>query len=195
MSAAAEGISIVCVSGLSLTLLLDTRHSSWRFCLFYSFLLLHFKFVFLLCCKCYIRMWILFVMLRNMENLQCIGHLGILGSRSFAGNSSRDKAQISGTPCIFWHHWYYAGYYYGNYCVWKGTCRATNAATWSSKCCNRNFIGGDTYRFITSKYLDVINVVEFVWSCNCNKLNAIFWQPDLMSFQFMFVVALYPPTL
>lgn len=148
MSAAAEGISLVCVSGLSLTILLDTLHSSWRFCLFYSFRLLHFTFVFLLCCKCYIRLWILFVMLLNMENLQCIGHVGILGSRSFAGNSSRDKAQIFGTSCIFWHHRYNAGYYYGNYCVWKGTCRATNAATWSSKCCSWNFIGGDTYWFM-----------------------------------------------
>ncbi|KAF1863659.1 hypothetical protein Lal_00030731 [Lupinus albus] len=31
----------------------------------------------------------------------CIGHLGIFSWGSIAGNSSGDKAQISGTPCIY----------------------------------------------------------------------------------------------
>ncbi|MED6156280.1 hypothetical protein PIB30_013086 [Stylosanthes scabra] len=30
---------------------------------------------------------------------------------SIAGDSVWDKAQISGTPCILWHNWYYVGYY------------------------------------------------------------------------------------
>lgn len=111
-SAGVERLSIICINGFSLTQLLEVLHSSWQFCLFHS-LPCCFKFVFLLC-NFFSKRWILLAMLLIMESLQCIGHLGILSGRSIACNSSGDKAQISGTPCIFRHHRHHAGYHYGH---------------------------------------------------------------------------------
>jgi len=101
--------------------------------------------------------------LLNMESLQCIGHLGVLSCRSIAGYTSWDKAQISGTPCIFWHHRYYVGHYYGDHCMRKGTRRAPNEVTWSTKCCCRVFFGWNRNWFI-SRNLEVFSIVKLVWA-------------------------------
>lgn len=71
----------------------------------------------------------------NVWKMQCSGDMGILSSRGIASNSSWNKTEIIGTPCVLWNNRYHDWYHHGNQRLRKRTCWTPNEASRRPKFC------------------------------------------------------------
>lgn len=71
----------------------------------------------------------------NVWKMQCSGDMGILSSRGIASNSSWNKTEIIGTPCVLWNNRYHGWYHHGNQRLRKRTCWTPNEASRRPKFC------------------------------------------------------------